>query len=199
MKTPLLSCCRSISNTSVIFLQPASPGIAGRRNLNFIPVPQKGFLSYCATSQRPGRSALITRAGLHHPSIRFVALDRRVPLVRLVRPRRPAGRRRRADLEHLIAQNHPLPIPRAERHSRFSVRLVFDDDGGLVTGREFFENFFARVCSHKSAWVVIAVECRFLTLHPSLSGVPLTDSQREIAETLFERMLRLPQVDNLVT
>jgi hypothetical protein len=61
MKTPLLSCCRSISNTSVIFLRPASRGIAGRRNLNFVPAPQKGFLSYCGSA----RSA--------------------VPLVRLVR------------------------------------------------------------------------------------------------------------------
>ena len=61
MKTPLLSCCRSISNTSVVFLRPASPGMAGRRNLNFIPAPQKGFLSYCATSQRPGRSARMQR------------------------------------------------------------------------------------------------------------------------------------------
>jgi hypothetical protein len=27
------------------------------------------------------------------------------------------------------------------------VRLAFDDDGDLVARREFFENFFARVCS----------------------------------------------------
>jgi hypothetical protein len=55
-----------------------------------------------------------------------------------------------AHFEHLIARKHLLPIPRPGRHSHFSVRLALDDDGGLVAGREFFENFFGRVCSHKS-------------------------------------------------
>jgi hypothetical protein len=46
-----------------------------------------------------------------------------------------------AHLKHLIAQNDLLPIPRAGRHSHFSVRLALDHDGRLVAGREFFENF----------------------------------------------------------
>jgi hypothetical protein len=55
-----------------------------------------------------------------------------------------------AHLEHLIAQNDLLPIPRAWRDAHFSIRLALDDDGGLIAGREFFENFFVPVCSHKS-------------------------------------------------
>jgi hypothetical protein len=51
-----------------------------------------------------------------------------------------------ACLEHLIAQNDLLPIPRAGRHSHFSVRLALDHDGGLIACREFFQNFFGRVC-----------------------------------------------------
>jgi hypothetical protein len=53
-----------------------------------------------------------------------------------------------AHLEHLIAQNDLLPIPRPGRHSHFSVRLALDDDGDPIAGREFFENFFLDVCSH---------------------------------------------------
>jgi hypothetical protein len=33
----------------------------------------------------------------------------------------------------------------------FFVRLALDDDNDLVAGREFFENFFELLCSHKSA------------------------------------------------
>ena len=57
---------------------------------------------------------------------------------------------RDADLKHLIAQNDLLTIPRPGRHSHFFASLALDDDGGLVAGREFFGNFFGRVCSHKS-------------------------------------------------
>jgi hypothetical protein len=39
-------------------------------------------------------------------------------------------------LEHLIAKKDLLPIPRAGRHSHFSVRLAFDDDADLVAGRD---------------------------------------------------------------
>jgi hypothetical protein len=55
-----------------------------------------------------------------------------------------------AHLKHLIPQNDLLPIPRPGRHSHFSVRLALDDDGGLVAGREFFENFFGRSASMSS-------------------------------------------------
>ena len=51
------------------------------------------------------------------------------------------------DLEHLIPRKYLLPIPRPGRHSHFSVRLPLNDDGRLVAGREFFENFFLDVCS----------------------------------------------------
>jgi hypothetical protein len=51
-----------------------------------------------------------------------------------------------AHFEHLIAQNDLLPIPRAGRHSHFSVRLTLDHDRRVVARREFFENFFGRVC-----------------------------------------------------
>jgi hypothetical protein len=41
-------------------------------------------------------------------------------------------------------------FPRPGRHLHFSVRLAFDHDSGLIARREFFENFFGRVCSHNS-------------------------------------------------
>ena len=53
-----------------------------------------------------------------------------------------------ADLKHLIPRNDLLSIPRPGRYSHFSARLALDYDRRLVAGREFFENFFGRVCSH---------------------------------------------------
>jgi hypothetical protein len=97
-----------------------------------------------------GLFAIVTRHALAW-TVWIIGLDWRVPFVR---PALLAGDVGAAvdvpDLPHLIPQNDLLPIPRRGRNTHFSARLELDNDRRLVAGREFFENFFGRVCSHKS-------------------------------------------------